>query len=88
MPAKESEFSRSRISKVIKDLLEKATRLDGSLRDYEEVESEFNREVGCPIVFSQNKYACCICIDASICTLLFPDLIFSPRTRGGSRTRS
>ena len=50
--AEESE--KKRVSKLITRLLEDAYST-GTLRPYEDVESDFNRELDCCVTFSQNK---------------------------------
>jgi hypothetical protein len=47
---------KSKLSRIITELLDNAFSCTGSMRPYEDVESDFLRVVRCPITFSQNKY--------------------------------
>jgi hypothetical protein len=57
---KESKSERKKLSKIITDLMRNAYTCTGSLRPYDDIESDFNTAVGCPIIFSQNKYAAAV----------------------------
>jgi hypothetical protein len=52
---KASKSERKKISRIITDLMRSAASCTGSLRSYDDLESEFNAAVKCPITFSQNK---------------------------------
>jgi hypothetical protein len=53
--AKASKSERKKILKIITDLMRNASSCTGSLWSYNNLESEFNAAVKCPITFSQKK---------------------------------